>query len=72
MVEGETPSEVPVPSGVPQGSVLGPCLFLFCINDIPNNITSTIRLFADDTLMYLTLKPKSNAAVLQEDLDKLT
>ena len=72
VVEGETSSEVPVTSGVPQGSVLGPCLFLFYINDIPNNITSTLRLFADDTLMYLAIQPKLNTAVLQEDLDKLT
>ena len=70
-VEGEPSSEVPVTSGVPQGFVLGPCLFLFYINDNPNNITSKISLFADDTLMYLALKPKSNAAVFQEDLDKL-
>ena len=89
---------------VPQGSVPGPCLFLFYVNDIPGNIASTIRLFVDDTLIYqppgietytislgfllkmfnlnkfsppppedgyAVLKPKSNAAVLQEDLDKL-
>ena len=48
LVEGERSSEVSVTSGVPQGSVLGPGLFLFYMNDIPNNITSTIRLFADD------------------------
>ena len=72
VVEGETSSEVPVTSGIPQGSVISPCLFLFYINDILDNITSTIRLSTDDTSMYLAIKPNSNnAAVLQEDLDKL-
>ena len=68
LIEGEASSEVLVTSGVPQGSVLGPCLFLFYINDIPDNITSTVRLFADDTIMYIALKPKINTAALQEDL----
>ena len=45
-----------VMSGVPQGSVLGPSLFLFYINDIPDGITSTVRLFADDMIAYLTIK----------------
>ena len=71
LIEGEASSEVLVTSGVPQGSVLGPCLFLFYINDIPDNITSTVRLFADDTIMYIALKPKINTAALQEDLNTL-
>ena len=65
------PREVPVTSGVPQGSVLGPCLFHFYTNDIPDNITSTVRLIADDIIMYIALKPKTNTAALQEDLHKV-
>jgi hypothetical protein len=44
-----------VESGVPQGSVLEPSLFLFYINDMPEGITSKVRLFADDTIAYLTI-----------------
>ena len=54
-----------------QGSVLGPCLFLFYINDLPANLSSTVRLFADDTLLYLTVYSQTDADILQRDLHKL-
>lgn len=71
VLEGETSDYISVKSGVPQGSVLGPSLFLFYINDIPSGLNSTTRLFADDTIAYLTVKSNSDCFTLQNDLDKL-
>ncbi len=58
-------------SGVPQGTVLGPHLFLLFINDIGDGISSKIRLFADDCLVYRAIKSPADETILQNDLDRL-
>jgi hypothetical protein len=55
VLDEESSSEVSVTSGVPQGSLLGPLLFLLYINDLPDSIQSQNKLFADDTAVYLAI-----------------
>jgi hypothetical protein len=71
VIEGESSDKILVDSGVPQGSVLGSSLFLFYIKDMPEGITSKVRLFVDDTIAYLTISSDQDARTLQSDLDKL-
>ena len=60
-----------VKSGVPQGTVLGPLLFLIYINDIESQITSSIRVFADNITLYRPTYSESDSLSLQEDIFKL-
>ena len=71
LVEGQSSEKVPVVSGVPQWSVLGPVLFLMFINDLPDNINSSARLFADDIILYCQIRNNNDQHLLQEDLDTL-
>ena len=69
VVDGEASNWKLVLSGVPQGSVLGPILFLIYINDLDGDITSKVLKFADDTKVFR--KIKSDRQHLQDDLNKL-
>ena len=71
ILNGHKSSVAPVTSGVPQGSVLGPMLFLLFINDISDGVKSPIRLFADDCVLYLAIKKTADALQLQKDLSSL-
>ena len=65
VVNGVHSSYVEVTSGVPQGSVLGPMLFLLYINDINNAITSQIKLFADDSVLHRNIRNQNDQVILQ-------
>ena len=56
VLDGQASDPVPVLSGVPQGSVLGPVLFLIFINDLQDNIRSSVRLFAYDCVLYRNIE----------------
>ena len=72
VLEGAKSTSAQVLSGVPQGSVLGPLLFLAYINDMPETIThSEIRLFADDTILFRAINGTIDSQLLQEDLTAL-
>ena len=71
IVDGEESTPVPVTSGVPQGTVFEPLMFLICINDIGNNLSegTHIKLFADDCLVFRETITAQDNTILQKDLD---
>ena len=71
VVGGSFSNYADVESGVPQGTVLDPLLFLLHINDLPSCVNSKVRLFADDCLLYREIKNNQDQIDMQRDLDAL-
>ena len=72
VLNGQHPKWASVLVGVPQASILGPLLFLIYINDFPENLESSTKLFADDTSLFPTVYNLSESAnLLNDDLKKI-
>ena len=71
VVDSEESDSVTMDSGVPQGTVLGLLLFLCHINDLPDAVKSTVRLFADDCLLYRSIRNMDDHLALERDLQQL-
>ena len=73
LLNGQASSWRPVLAGVPQGSILGPLLFLIYINDLPNGLKSNAKLFADDTSLFTLVKDKTESAnILNNNLSEIS
>ena len=73
-VGGEHSYSVPVVSGIPQGSALGPVLFLIYVNDVVRDISCPVKMFADDIKLYMLFDAtnlNSGISSIQENIDKL-
>ena len=69
VLNGQTSSWRPVLAGAPQSSIMGQLLFLIYINDLPNELKSNVKLFADDTYLFTVVKDKNESAnILNNDL----
>ena len=72
LLNGQTSDWETIHSGVPQGSILGPLVFLICINDLRDNLNTNVKLFTDDTSLFSEIcDPLETADVLNNDLKKL-
>ena len=71
VMNGKISRWVSVKSGVPQGTVLGPLMFLIYINDIGENVLSRLKLFADDCILYKAISSVEDCNELQNDLNTI-
>ena len=72
LIIGQTFDWLPVKAGVLQGSILGPLVFLMYINDLPESLASSVKLFPDDTLLFSTVYVNNASRVaLNGALDKI-
>ena len=72
VLDGVSSDSKPVHSGIPQGTVLVPLMFLIYINDIIEHVSSSLRLFADDCLLYRIVTTEEDSIQLQHDLNQLS
>ena len=72
MVNGKESSWASVVRGIPQGSVLGPILFVIYINDLPDNLRGHVEMFKDDTKVHAHIKDPQDGDILQYDLNSLS
>ena len=71
VLEDVSSSSITVTSGVPQGTVLGPLLFIFYLIDLPEGISSQVRLLADDCILYREINTLNDCQDLQKDIKTL-
>jgi len=71
MCGGSISDPINILSGVPQGTVLGPLLFLVYINDLSHHVSSSCHLFADDCIIYKQIDSPTDIGILQNDLAQL-
>jgi hypothetical protein len=71
IIDGFSSDTIAVTSGVPQGSVIGPLLFIIYINDLNSRVSSKIRLFADDTVIYREIRDDTDSDALSSDLNNV-